>query len=74
VLLGLNGPRVSEACDTNIEDMGMERGYRVIYMVGKAPKPALIPLVPRTSSTKGLPTPPSDNRRAGARGVGRLAA
>jgi site-specific recombinase XerD len=30
VLVGLNGLRVSEACDTNIEDMGMERGHRVL--------------------------------------------
>ena len=51
VLLGLNGLRVSEACDTNIEDMGMERGHRVLRIVGKGHKPALIPLVPRTART-----------------------
>lgn len=28
VLLGLNGLRVSEACSTNVEDLGMERGHR----------------------------------------------
>ncbi len=28
VLLGLNGLRVSEACATNIEDLGIERGHR----------------------------------------------
>ncbi len=28
VLLGLNGLRVSEACATNIEDLGLERGHR----------------------------------------------
>jgi site-specific recombinase XerD len=48
VLLGLNGLRVSEACDTDIEDLGMERGHRVLHIVGKG-KPALIPLVPRTA-------------------------
>jgi hypothetical protein len=54
VLLGLNGLRVSEACDTNIEDMGLERGHRVLHIVGKGAKPALIPLVPRTSRTIDL--------------------
>ena len=54
VLLGLNGLRVSEACDTNIEDMGMERGHRVLHIVGKGYKPALIPLVPRTARTIDL--------------------
>ena len=54
VLLGLNGLRVSEACDTNIEDMGMERGHRVLRIVGKGNKPALIPLVPRTARTIDL--------------------
>jgi integrase/recombinase XerD len=51
VLLGLNGLRVSQACDTNIEDMGMERGHRVLRIVGKGRKAALIPLVPRTART-----------------------
>ena len=54
VLLGLNGLRVLEACDTNIEDMGMERGHRVLRIVGKGAKPALIPLVPRTARTIDL--------------------
>ena len=30
VLLGLNGLRVSEACGTNIEDLGFERGHRTL--------------------------------------------
>jgi site-specific recombinase XerD len=54
VLLGLNGLRVSEACSANIEDMGMERGHRVLRIVGKGHKPALIPLVPRTARTIDL--------------------
>jgi site-specific recombinase XerD len=54
VLLDVNGLRVSEACDTNIEDMGMERGHRVLHIVGKGSKPALIPLVPRTARTLDL--------------------
>jgi integrase/recombinase XerD len=54
VLLGLNGLRVSEACETNIEDMAFERGHRVMRIIGKGNKPALIPLVPRTARTIDL--------------------
>jgi site-specific recombinase XerD len=49
VLLGLNGLRVSEACGANIEEMAIARGHRVLRIVGKGHKPALIPLVPRTA-------------------------
>lgn len=54
VLLGLNGLRVGEACETNIEDRAFERGHRVLRIVGKGNKPALIPLVPRTARTIDL--------------------
>lgn len=54
VLLGLNGLRVSEACDTNVEDLGLERGHRTLKIVGKGNKPAVIPLVPRTARTLDL--------------------
>jgi integrase/recombinase XerD len=54
VLLGLNGLRVSEACETNIEDMAFERGHRVLPIIGKGNKPALIPLVTRTARTIDL--------------------
>ena len=54
VLLGLNGLRVSEACETNIEDMAFERGHRVLRIIGKGNLPALIPLVPRTARTIDL--------------------
>jgi site-specific recombinase XerD len=54
VLLGLNGLRVSEACATNIEDLGLERGHRILCIVGKGNKPAKIPLVPRTARTIDL--------------------
>jgi site-specific recombinase XerD len=50
VLLGLNGLRVSEACATNIEDLGVERGHRTLRILGKGSKPATIPLVPRDCS------------------------
>jgi integrase len=42
VLFGLNGLRVSEARETNIEDMAFERGHRVRRIIGKGNKPALI--------------------------------
>jgi site-specific recombinase XerD len=48
-LLGLNGLRTSEACETNIEDLGFERGHRTLKIMGKGYKPATIPLVPRTA-------------------------
>jgi integrase/recombinase XerD len=34
--------------------MGMQRGPRVLHIVGKGHKPALIPLVPRTARTIDL--------------------
>lgn len=46
-LLILNGLRVSEAIDARIEDLAEERGHRVLSIVGKGNKPALIPLAGR---------------------------
>jgi site-specific recombinase XerD len=54
VLLGLNGLRVSEACETNIEDLAFDRGHRTLRIIGKGNKPAVIPLVPRTARTIDL--------------------
>jgi integrase/recombinase XerD len=54
VLLGLNGLRVSEACATNVEDLGIERGHRTLRILGKGNKPAPIPLGPRTARTIDL--------------------
>lgn len=54
VLLGLNGLRVTEACETNIEDIGFDRGHRTLSIVGKGATPATIPLVPRTGRTLDL--------------------
>lgn len=56
VLLGLNGLRVSEACGTNIEHLGFDRGHRTLRIIGKGNKPAVIPLVPRTVRTVDLAT------------------
>ena len=52
--LGLNGLRVSEACATNIEDLGFQRGHRTLQIIGKGNKPATIPFVPRTARTIDL--------------------
>ena len=54
VLLGLNGLRVSEACGTNVEDLGFQRGHRRLRILGKGHKPAHIPLVPRAARTIDL--------------------
>jgi site-specific recombinase XerD len=54
VVLGLNGLRVSEACATNIEDLGLERGHRTLRILGKGNTPAVIPLVPRAARTIDL--------------------
>lgn len=44
-LMGMLGLRVSEACAVNIEDyQDIERGHRVLRLVGKGGKPATIPL------------------------------
>jgi integrase len=54
VLLGLNGLRVREACETNVEDLAVERGHRILRITGKGNKPSTIPLVPRTARTIDL--------------------
>ena len=50
----LNGLRVSEACATKVEDLGLERGHRTVRILGKGNKPATVPLVPRTARTIDL--------------------
>ncbi len=52
--VGVERPRASEACESNIEEMAIERGHRVLRVVGKGNQPALIPLVPRTVRTIDL--------------------
>jgi integrase/recombinase XerD len=54
-MLGLLGLRVFEACSSTIEDLGEEHGHRVLRVLGKGTKLALIPL-PRRA---GLSTAPS---------------
>jgi integrase/recombinase XerD len=47
-LLTLNGLRVSEACEANIEDLGQQRGHRTLTVTRKGGRREEIPLAPRT--------------------------
>lgn len=47
-LLGLNGLRVSEACNANVENIGFERGHHTLIVDRKGGKRATIPMAPRT--------------------------
>jgi site-specific recombinase XerD len=47
-VLVLNGLRVSEVCDLNIETMSHERGHQTIVVAGKGGKVATAPLAPMT--------------------------
>ncbi|MHB8438234.1 MAG: tyrosine-type recombinase/integrase [Acidimicrobiales bacterium] len=49
LLLGLNGLRVSEALGADVDDLGTERGHRVIRVTRKGGKSATVPLAPRTA-------------------------
>jgi integrase/recombinase XerD len=46
-LMMLCGLRVSEALSIDIETVTMQRGHRVVPIVGKGDKPALVPMAPR---------------------------
>jgi integrase/recombinase XerD len=48
-LLALNGLRVSEALNSDIEDLGLERGHRTLTITRKGGKIVTIPLAPRTA-------------------------
>jgi integrase/recombinase XerD len=49
LLLGLNGLRISEVLGADVEDIGTERGHRVLYVTRKGGKRATVPLAPRTA-------------------------
>ena len=38
-----SGPRVSEACSIYVEDLAVERGHRIVTVLGKGSKLAVIP-------------------------------
>jgi integrase/recombinase XerD len=48
-LLALNGLRVSEAVNADIERLAVERGHRTMTVVRKGAKVVVIPLAPRTA-------------------------
>ena len=50
-LLALNGLRVSEALDADIDDLGLERGHHTLRVNRKGGKTVVIPLAPRTART-----------------------
>jgi integrase/recombinase XerD len=43
-LLGMLGLRVSEACNSDIDDIRYQAGYEILHILGKGAKPADIPL------------------------------
>ena len=64
-MLAILGLRVSEACNVHIEDFAdVERGHKVLRLIGKGGKPATIPLPP--------PVYQSLQRAAGDRTHGQL--
>jgi integrase len=48
-LLALNGLRVCEALNADIDDLGFERGHHILRIIGKGGKGAIVPLAPRTA-------------------------
>jgi len=48
-LLAVNGLRVSEALDADIDNLGIERGHRTLTILRKGGKIVTIPLAPRTA-------------------------
>jgi integrase len=80
-LLALNGLRVSEATDANIEALGVERGHRTLVVTRKGGKVVTIPLAPRTARaidlaigqrTDGPIFVTADGRRLDRHGAGRV--
>jgi integrase/recombinase XerD len=50
-LLALNGLRISEALESDIEHLGLERGHHTLTVTRKGGKVVIIPLAPRTART-----------------------
>jgi site-specific recombinase XerD len=48
-LLALNGLRISEALNADIDDLGFERGHHTLRITRKGGKIAVVPLAPRTA-------------------------
>jgi integrase len=52
--LVLNGLRVSEAIDANIEDLGVERGHHTLTILRKGGRIVTVPLAPRRARSIDL--------------------
>ena len=55
-LLALNGLRVSEAIDADIQNLGIERGHRTLVVTRKGGNFVTIPLAPRTARRSTRPS------------------
>jgi integrase len=53
-LLALNGLRISEALNADVEDLGVDRGHRTLRIVRKVGKRVTIPLALRTATAVDL--------------------
>lgn len=53
-LLALNGLRISEALNADIDDLSSERGHRTLAIVRKGGKHVTIPIAPRTGRALDL--------------------
>ena len=80
-LLVLNGLRLSEATGADIEQLGLERGHRMLTITRKGGKVVTIPLAPRTARaidlavaerTGGPVFLAADGRRLDRHGAGRI--
>ena len=49
LLLGMNGLRISEVLEADVDDLTTERGHRVLMVTRKGGKKQTIPLAPRTA-------------------------
>jgi integrase/recombinase XerD len=53
-LLALNGLRISEALNADVDDLGVDRGHRTLRIVHKGGKRVTVPLAPRTATAIDL--------------------
>jgi site-specific recombinase XerD len=53
-VLALNGLRISEALNADVDDLDFERGHRTLKIVRKGGKHVTVPLAPRTSRVLDL--------------------
>ena len=52
-LLGLLGLRVSEACNVDVEHLGLQRGHRTLTVIGRGGKTVLVPLPAQSRQSSG---------------------